>query len=365
MNFLFFGLPLSRLQSRFPYYNPLRRILLTAIGMVALILLLHLGVNGFLVQHAAPLKPSFKPLAQISTTAQTVKVGLYPINLYALDISSNTYYMDTYIWFKWKGDIDPIASLELTNAVEDWGMTQKPGYEKPEKQADGSLYQILRIEGRFSQPYDLAKFPLDRQQLGVTLENSIYTAKDLVYIADTKDSGYADTLSIQGWQIAGWKIQNLLHTYPSNFGLAVPDVAPYSAIRYDLLVSRPLNYFIWKLMLPLVVVLVSSWGALLLNPSYVESRISLPVSALLTIVFLQQGYSMALPEVGYLVLLDKIYVLSYLLVIAAIMETIITADWIKTKQPDDFQRVQRCDRPFLFGQFVALCVGVFLLIQSS
>jgi hypothetical protein len=208
----------------------------------------------------------------------------------------------------------------------------------------------------------LSRYPLDQQQLGVTIENSIYTANQLVYVADTKDSGYTDTLSVQGWQISGWQLQNLLHSYPSRFGFLETTVNPYSAVRYELQVTRPLSYFIWKLLLPLVIVLASSWGALLLNPHYVEPRIAIPITALLTIVFLQQSYSSALPESGYLVLLDKIYALAYLLVIATIMEAIVTADWVKSGKPEDFQRVLRLDRPFLILQLLILVSGIFLLI---
>ncbi|EKQ67903.1 hypothetical protein OsccyDRAFT_4199 [Leptolyngbyaceae cyanobacterium JSC-12] len=289
-------------------------------------------------------------------------VGFYALNIYELDISSNTYRMDAYVWFRWKGAIDPIADLEFANAVEDWGMTQKPSYEKPQKLPDGSLYQILRIEGRFVQPFNLSRYPLDQQQLSMILENSIYTAKDLVYIVDTKDSGYADTLSIQGWNVIAWKSHNLLRSYPSNFGFSEPETNPYSAVRFEIVVARPINYFIWKLLLPLIIVLASGWGALFLHPSYVESRIAIPVTALLTIVFLQQSYSDAIPEMGFLVMLDKIYALSYLLVIATIMEAIITADWVKGEKPGDFMRVVRLDRPFVAIQCLMLIVGVLLII---
>lgn len=339
----------------------IRRMLLVLLCILALGILLRLGLSIFPDQTQKE-PASFKPYKQLTPKAEQVTVGFYPINVYELDISSNTYYVDTYIWFKWKGELDPIADLEFVNAVEDWGMTQKRGYEKPQKLKDGSLYQILRVEGRFFQPFVLTKFPLDRQQLGITIENSIYTARELVYLADTKDSGFADTLSVQGWHLNGWKVQNFLHVYPSNFGLPEPEANPYSAVRYELLVSRPINYFIWKLLLPLVIVLLSSWGALLLNPGYVESRIAIPVTALLTIVFLQQSYSDALPEVGYLVLLDKIYAVSYLLVIAALMEAIITADWVRSGSPEDYARVLRLDRPFLISQFLILTLSVLILI---
>jgi hypothetical protein len=107
---------------------------------------------------------------------------------------------------------------------------------------------------------------------------------------------------------------------------------------------------------------IRCWRSLWLNPGYVESRVTIPVIALLTIVFLQQSYSHALPEIGYLVLLDKIYALSYLLVITAIMEAIITADWVKNGKPEAYERARRIDRPFLIAQFLILILGVGVLI---
>ena len=38
-----------------------------------------------------------------------------------MDVASNTYDIDTYIWFRWKGKIDPTKTIEFINMVEDWG----------------------------------------------------------------------------------------------------------------------------------------------------------------------------------------------------------------------------------------------------
>jgi hypothetical protein len=345
--------------TRFLRQPAIRKWLVPALCIAALVIFLHL-LLGSRPQRSPQV--SFQPLKSIPATAQQVKTGFYPINVYQLDLSSNTYYVDTYIWFNWKGKIDPIANLELSNAVEEWGMNQQPGYPEPQKQPDGSLYQIIRVEGRFFQPLELEKYPLDQQRLGILIENSIYTAKDLVYTIDTQDSGFADTLAIQGWQVTGWKAESLLRSYQSRFGDRAAALDPYSIAHYELLIARPISYFLWKLLLPLVIVLVSSWGALLLNPKYVDMRIEIPVTALLTTVFLQQSYSFALPEVGYLVLLDKIYALAYLLIISALMEAIITADWVQDEKPEDYARVMRLDRPFLAIQFLVLVFGVLVLI---
>jgi hypothetical protein len=352
-------LAMMRPLARFLSQRTIRRWLLPALCLAALVIFLQLLLGSH--PQRSP-QTSFQPLKTIPATAQQVKTGFYPINVYQLDLSSNTYYVDTYIWFNWKGKIDPIANLELSNAVEEWGMNQQPGYPEPQKQPDGSLYQIIRVEGRFFQPFELDKYPLDQQRLAILLENSIYTSKDLVYVVDTQDSGYADTLAIQGWEITGWKAENLLRAYQSRFGDKTTTLDPYSIARYELLIARPISYFVWKLLLPLVIVMAASWGALLLNPRYIDMRIEIPVTALLTTVFLQQSYSFALPEVGYLVLLDKIYALAYLLIISALMEAIITADWVKDGKPEDYVRVARLDRPFLIAQFLVLVVGGMVMI---
>jgi len=64
-------------------------------------------------------------------------------------------------------------------------------------------------------------------------------------------------------------------------------------------------------MLPLVLVLVTNWLALILEPHLIEVRTAMPATALLTAVFLQQSSLAGLPEVSELVLMDSIYLLSY------------------------------------------------------
>lgn len=337
-----------------------RRLMIPALCIAVLLILLRLGVD-LVASDPQVSTPTLKPLTEVPSSAQQVKTGFYATKLYDLNTSSNTFYADFYIWFRWKGAINPTANLEFINAVEEWGMNQVLTYKEPKQLPDGSLYQMLRVEGRFVHPFVLARYPLDQQQLGIQVENIVETVDKLVYVADTDGSGIADNLAAPGWKFRGYQLQNLVHEYPTQFGDPTLDYT-YSALRYELPIFRPVSFFIWKLLLPLVIVLVAAWGALLLKPSYPDSRIFIPVTALLTTVFLQQAYSAALPEVGYLVLLDKIYVLAYLLIIAALMEAIVTADWVKSGKPEDYARVVRLDRTFLAGQCLILIVGVAMLI---
>ena len=110
-------------------------------------------------------KGTFVPVDAPPASAKQVAVGFYPISVYQLDMASNTFYVDTYMWLRWKGDIDPTATIEFTNMVEEWGKQQENLLTEPKVLPDGSKYQIMRVEGRFVQPFSLADYPLDKQKL--------------------------------------------------------------------------------------------------------------------------------------------------------------------------------------------------------
>jgi hypothetical protein len=301
-------------------------------------------------------------MEKAAETAQVVNVGMYVNTVYQLEVASSTYYLDAYLWFKWMGDIDPTATMEITNLVEEWGAMVTPLNEEPMLLPDGHQYKLMKVEGRFMQPFVLADYPLDRQKLSVYLEDNTYGADQLVYVMDTEGSGYGHMLAIPGWQIDKWSSQQLQHDYGSFFGAEKAGSASvYSTLRFDLEIARPVNFFIWKIMLPLVILLMASWMVLVLDPKLVEVRTALPATGLLTAVFLQQSYSDGLPEVGYLVLIDKIYAVAYAMIVLTLLRAIWTS---RTELTGDFAvaAARVTDRKLLIGQVFLFIASVALIV---
>lgn len=65
-------------------------------------------------------KGLLRPQEQPPASAQIVKIGFYPVSVHQLDVANSTYYIDTYVWLRWKGEIDPTKTIEFVNMVEDW-----------------------------------------------------------------------------------------------------------------------------------------------------------------------------------------------------------------------------------------------------
>jgi hypothetical protein len=341
----------------------------TMVGLAAAAALF-LGVSG----PAAALSPlhPMDPAAALAETAgappagaQQVTVGVYPTVVDDLNIAASTYDVVAYVWFKWKGPIDPTAGLEFTNVSERQNFTLHKLSAAPVLLKDGSHYQLIQIHGRFFQPFSLIDFPFDRQTLTIALEDEVNAHHAIVYVPDLKDSGFGASLQIPGWRMLGWHAEATTQDYASHFG--APEIAGstrHAGLRFAIAIERRASFFLWKLFLPLLIVLSANWLAFLIKPDLVDVRTALTATALLTLVFLQKSYSDELPEIGTLVLMDKIYAVAYLLVLATLAHVVTVATWQKRAGVTD-ERVIRADWTSLAIHVTFFVVAVSVIVLSA
>lgn len=264
------------------------------------------------------------PLTEIPAGAEQVTVGLYAVNAYDIDFKANTYALSAYVWLKWRGDFDPTASLEFQNAIEEWALMITNVYDEPVDLGDGEMYQVMRVNGLFFQAFEMKDYPLDQQELTLVIEDTDATAEERVYLVDTEATSLAPELMVPGWRIDAMEAESSVHDYVSHMGdtTAGEGASKYAAITFSIGMERSASFFIWKLLFPLVIVLLTCWLALLLKPRWVDLRTGMPATALLTVVFLQISYADALPQNSELVLMDKIYVLVYILVVGTLIQIV-------------------------------------------
>ncbi len=271
-----------------------------------------------------------------------VQTGVYLMNVYDLNMAERSFYADFYIWLRWRGAVDP-TKIEFVNSVEKWGMTQTAfDGDTIQTLSTGERYKIMRVEGRFFHSFSLADFPLDRHALDIRIENPDFPLDSVVYVADS--AKIRPTLNMTGWVSEGCGLFSEVHDYGSDFGQIDQKASKFSQIVFETRLARPVSYFLLKLMLPLLVVMIVSLGALFIFPTLIDARISLPIGGLLTAVFLQQSYSSALPDTGYMVLMDKIYLLSYALVAAIMARVILTANELAGEKSRAEPKIMRIER---------------------
>ena len=292
---------------------------------------------------------------------QEAQVGFYLMNLYGLNMDEHSFYADFYVWFKWRGDIDP-TNIEFVNSIEKWSMDNAAfdGDSTPVVLKDGTKYKIFRKEGRFFHAFSLNRFPLDQHVIDIQIENPEHPSNKLIYVPDTNAALIRNTLNLVGWENRDRQLSTRIHDYGSNFGNPEENAQQYSNLSFNITLARPFSYFLLKMLLPLLVVMFVGIGSLLLHPEHIDTRSSLPIGALLTAVFLQQSYSDALPDTGYMVLMDKIYLLSYALISLVLLQIIRTGN-ITAKNSGGTKALIRREKR-LAGLYLAIfLLGVVIL----
>ncbi|WP_018616603.1 hypothetical protein [Segetibacter koreensis] len=289
---------------------------------------------------------------------EVAKVGVLFVNISELDMSDNSFHADFYLWCRWKGTINPLKNIEFSNLEDEWSFSDTDLHDSAILLKDSFYYNSFHVRGKFTHNFKLHHYPFDKQEISIQLKNSIYTSDELVYSADSINTNFEPDITIPGWKIENLRCKSLQHKYSSNLGLPEnKDNDSYNNVSFSLTLSRPVQYFFWKLLLPVFIVLLSSLGSTVIHPKYVDARIYAPIGALLTTVFLEQSYSSKLPDISYLILLDKIYLIVYIAILAGIFHAIYTANIVRDGSNISIKRAQRLDKIYL------IILGGLLLVS--
>lgn len=241
------------------------------------------------------------------------------------------------IWIPSGFPVDRVGKMEVTDRVL-------------RVQHDGTVQSDLNISLAVSADFDLRRFPFDRQRLELAVESFRWPVDDLVFFADTEATGFAHDFSIPEW-----KIENVDTRVEASLALRSP--RPFSRIVLEIDVARKWGFYLWKILLPLVVIVALSWSIFWMSDEAAVNRIRLTATGVLTIVAYQFVVSRDLPHIAYLTLLDKVMIVSFLLLAITVVESLIVSRF----QGNDMARAKRVDRAsrLLFpGTYLVLLLGI-------
>ena len=366
---------------RLPLPNPDRAILFALglfLGVSALVVslmragLLEPGEAG----HRDRLLPA--PSAP-PADAETLEVGVYIENNYLFSVDDKTFNAVGRIWLNWpervqtelaNENLPPEKWLNWVNLIDSWDSRLEPVYPAPIRLADGRYHQSLQFSGQFYvAELDFRRFPFQRIRLPVVLELSENLTRaghlPLALVPDREDSGVGLYSDLIGYRTIGFDVQRHQHEYGSRFGLN-PDhsllPAPVPQVMFATVYQQSVNAALLKLFLPLVVVMALVLLSPMLSPALWEVRLGIPPTALLTLVFLQQGYREKLPDLPYATYLDMVYNACY--VVNLLLFGLFLWASNRLHQTDavwqsaTVRHIDRIDRRVQVG----LCVGFTLLL---
>src|SRR6185503_18870836 len=133
-------------------------------------------------------------------------------------------------------------------------------------------------------------------------------------------------ITLPGFRVGAPVMHIAANTYPTDFGdLTEPDSSPYSRVTLSVPVTRPILAMSIKAFVPIGLIVVCAALVFFVRPHYVEGRMGLGITALLTLVALQLTSGASLPDVDYLMMIDKVYLLAYFFIILSLARVVWTS----------------------------------------
>lgn len=261
-----------------------------------------------------------------------VRVGFYIANLAALDQASESYDIAGYLRAMWKDprlvyqgeaasekELDPktiwTPALEIVNVKGTQTTDGAIAFITP----DGTVRWELRIGTTISSDLNLHRFPFDRQVLRLVIESSKYSETALQLIADEEMSGINGDSFVS---LSEWPLPKQLRTEPGRSYFA-PEKVHYSRASFLIDVDRESGFYIWKVILPVLLICMCSWTVFWIDLKEFATQVTIAVTDLLTIVAFLFVVNDSLPRVSYLTLMDRFTLVCLVCILATIVELVL------------------------------------------
>ena len=82
---------------------------------------------------------------------------------------------------------------------------------------------------------------------------------------------------------------------------------PISEVRFTVQIARRFNFYIWKVFLPLLLMVMLSWTVFWIDPTELSSQVQISVTTILTVIAFAFAIQANLPKVPYLTFIDVFF----------------------------------------------------------
>lgn len=220
-----------------------------------------------------------------------------------------------------------------------------------EVRGNGSLQQVQRYTGALVFAYDAHRFPFDTQDVVITLLSEAYSQENIIISIDDSVTGRNPAeFNIPDWSVSDVNAQIVT----KRFEIRNSD---HSAFEFHIPVERRSKYFIWKVIVPLMLIVFMSWTVFWINPSQVGPQISMSATSMLTLIAFQFAMGNMLPRLSYFTIMDRFVIGSTILVFLALVESITTNYLVNINKENLALRLDRYCRwifPVVFFVFVII-----------
>jgi hypothetical protein len=260
------------------------------------------------------------------TKPDTVKAGIYVTSIHNIDFKNKEYTINLWLWLKYKNkDFDFLQNLEIPQAKsvdKSFAVTDS---------SDNKIYLLMKLQCVMKDSWRIGNFPFDHQNLRLSIENSQYDTRDLVFVADTVGNNYDPRFTLSGWNIDSCILATGIKPYETAFGdETIPKPhTEYATFRVRLVITRNASGLFWKMFIGMYIAFLIAYICFYIHPDGIDSRFGLSVGSLFAVVGNKYIIDSSLPESTSFTLVDTLHGLTLCFIFCVITSTAYTLKLVK------------------------------------
>jgi len=183
-------------------------------------------------------------------------------------------------------------------------------YYFPPANEEKSYVEIMKKEqviGSFKGDFNFKAFPFDSQK--IIFNHYIESSSDLIYPYFQEDI-LEETSGFENLKFNEWTKKDQSYNY-----------IPYKDKRYledsyvlqlGINLERNYHYYLLKIFLPIMIILLVAWSCFWINPKELEARLTVSIVCLLTLIAYTFVIDKDLPKLSYMTIMDLGILVSYI-----------------------------------------------------
>ena len=311
-------------------------------------------------------EPSLPP----GTRPVQVAAGFFLVNLSGVAERSETFDADLYLSVRWHDARLAFAGTERKRFLEEAAVDQLKTMWWPQIEfvntaqpavtnraldisPDGSVRYELGVTATFRADLDLRRFPFDRQTLAVRIQSFIWTDDQLVFVTDPTRIGFNPNSTFEGLTVT--RVTTEVRQHELTGWTAAES---YSEFAASIDVERQAAFYLWTVFTPVVLIFLISCTIFVVHIEAFADRIGISLTALLACVATQFAISFNLPQIPYLTVIDRAFLVTYVCIGLGVLVSTVQATLLRL-QPERARRLDRLGGlglPALFLLLIVLCM---------
>jgi hypothetical protein len=308
------------------------------------LILIHIGLSVFAQEN----KPD------------TVRSGIYVTSIHDINFKDKEYTVNFWLWLKYKN--------KEFNFKDNLEIPQAKTVEKSFSTLDTSgneVYLLMKLQCVMKDSWAIDNFPFDHQILRLSIENSQFDSKALVFMPDTLGKQFDPRFTLRGWKIDSLKMSAGVKIYETAFGdtsIAKPHTE-YSNFKVRIGISRDAMGLFWKMFLGMYVAFLIAYMCFYIHIDSIDSRFGLSVGALFAVIGNKYIIDGSLPESTSFTLVDTLHGITLVFILTVIISTSLSLLLIKNGKKE---KAVKLDRFFAIASLIIyLILNIFFIWQAS